>query len=97
MKWREVLVVLYDKRIPMRLKGKFYRSVVRPTMVYGYSYMVQCWTVDRRIKQCISVAEMKMLRWISGVTREDIRRKKYVRRTIGIVSIVDKMRENRLR
>jgi hypothetical protein len=35
MKWREALDVLYDKKIPMKLKGKFYRIVVRSTMVYG--------------------------------------------------------------
>jgi hypothetical protein len=27
--------VLCDKRIPMRLRSKFYRSVVRPTMING--------------------------------------------------------------
>jgi hypothetical protein len=44
----------------------------------------------------MSVAVMRMLRWISGVSREDRIRNKYVRRSIGVESIVDKMRENRL-
>jgi hypothetical protein len=35
MKWREALGVLCDKRIPIRLKSKFYRSIVRPTMLYS--------------------------------------------------------------
>jgi len=34
MKWREAFGVLCDKRIPMTLKVKFYRSVMRPTMLY---------------------------------------------------------------
>jgi len=33
---------------------------------------------------------------MSGVTREDRVRKKYIRRSIGVASIMDKMRENRL-
>jgi len=31
MKWREASGVLCDKKISMRLKDKFYRSVVNPT------------------------------------------------------------------
>ena len=30
MKWRQVSSVLYDKRVPQKLKGKFYRTAVRP-------------------------------------------------------------------
>jgi len=41
------------------------------------------------------VAEMRMLRWMSGVTRADRIRNKYVRNSIGVALIVDIMRENR--
>lgn len=33
-KWRVASRVLYDKQIPPKLKGKFYRIVVRPTLLY---------------------------------------------------------------
>jgi hypothetical protein len=46
MKWREASSVLCDKRVLMKLKDKFYRSVVKPTMLYG----LECWSVDRSIK-----------------------------------------------
>jgi len=32
--------------------------------------MVQCWAVDKKIEQGISVAEIIMLRWMSGVTKD---------------------------
>jgi len=41
----------------------------------------------------MSVVEMKMLRWMSGVTRENRIRTEFVRGSIGIALIVDKVRE----
>jgi len=93
IKWREASGFLCDERIPMRLNGKFYKSVVRLAMLYGS----ECWMVDKKIEQITSVAEMRTLRWMSGVTREDRIRNEYVRGCIGVSSIVDKTRENRLR
>jgi hypothetical protein len=53
--------------------------------------------VDRKIEQSMSVTEMRMLRWMNGVTREDSINNKYVRGSIGVASIVNKMIKNRLR
>ena len=36
MKWRQTFGVLCDKRVPQKLKGKFYRTAIRPAM-----FMVQ--------------------------------------------------------
>ena len=33
--WRRVSGAICDRRLPARVKGKVYSSVVRPTMVYG--------------------------------------------------------------
>jgi hypothetical protein len=52
--------------------------------------------VDRKIEQSMGVAEMRMFRWTSGVTIKNKIRNKYVRGSIGVTSIMDKMRENRL-
>ncbi|XP_070041220.1 uncharacterized protein [Nicotiana tomentosiformis] len=41
MKLRLTSGVLCDKKVPLKLKGKFYRVVVRPMMLYG----TECWPV----------------------------------------------------
>ncbi|KAG5631502.1 hypothetical protein H5410_003219 [Solanum commersonii] len=51
MKWRLASGVLCDKKIPPRLKGKFYRVVVRPALLYG----VECWPVkNAHVQKCMS-------------------------------------------
>jgi len=43
------------------------------------------------------VAHMHMLRWLCGNTQRDKVRNEYIRTKIGVASIEEKMRENRLR
>ncbi|XP_050541046.1 uncharacterized protein LOC126905416 [Daktulosphaira vitifoliae] len=77
----------------MRLKGKFYKTVVRPAMMYGS----ECWEVDKKVEQRMIAAKMRILRWLSGMTRKDRIRDEHIRGSKGVASIVDKMTENRLR
>ena len=42
-KWRNASGVLCDRRIPLRLKGKFYKTTIRPAMLYG----TECWAVKK--------------------------------------------------
>jgi hypothetical protein len=72
MKWRQALRVLCNKRVPPKLKGKFYKTAIRPAMLYG----AECWPTKRRHILQLSVAEMCMLRWICGYTRLDRVRKR---------------------
>ena len=51
--WRKVLGVICDRRLPTRVKGKVYSSVVRPAMMYGLE------TVAVTMKQ-VEGAEMKI-------------------------------------
>jgi hypothetical protein len=67
LKWRQASVVLCDKKVPQKLKGKFYRMTIRPAMLYD----AKCWPTKRRHVQQPSVAEMRMLRWICEHTRRD--------------------------
>ena len=33
--WRKITGVLCDKRVPEKVKGKIYKTIVRPAMLYG--------------------------------------------------------------
>ncbi|XP_016461338.1 uncharacterized protein LOC107784688 [Nicotiana tabacum] len=58
MKWRLIFGVLCDKNVPLRLKGKFYKVVIRPTLLYG----AECWPVKNSHTQKLKLAKMRMLR-----------------------------------
>ena len=59
--------MLCDKRVPTGLKGKVYRMVVRPAILYGS----ECWPLKKMQVQRLMVAEMRMVRWMCGFTRLD--------------------------
>ncbi|XP_070017583.1 uncharacterized protein [Nicotiana sylvestris] len=60
LKWRLAYGVLCEKRVPMILKDKFYKAVVRPAMMY----VADCWPVKNSHIQKMKVTEMRMLRWM---------------------------------
>ena len=41
LKWRSATGVLYDRNILLWLKRKFYRTAIRPALLYG----IECWTI----------------------------------------------------
>ena len=60
--------IICDKRLPTRVKGNVYSSVVRTAMVYGLETVA----VTKKLQvEEMEVAEMKMLRFVMGVTRKD--------------------------
>ncbi|XP_070050476.1 uncharacterized protein [Nicotiana tomentosiformis] len=93
MEWRLASGVLCDKNVTSRLMGKFFKVVVRPTMLYG----AECWPVKKSHVQKMKVAEMRMLRWMCGHTRKDKNWNEVNRDKVGVASMKDKLRESRLR
>ena len=91
--WRSASGVLCDKRVPLKLKGKFHKTVIRPAMLYGTETASMKKTKEKRM----DVAEMRMLRWTSGVTREDRIRNEYIRGSTKVVEISKKVQEGRKR
>ncbi|KAK3541729.1 hypothetical protein QTP86_002116 [Hemibagrus guttatus] len=91
--WRKVSGVLCDQKISARIKGKVYRTVVRPAMLYGLETV----SLRKRQESELEVAELKMLRFSLGVTRLDRIRNEYISGTAHVGRLGDKVREARLR
>ncbi|KAK3529832.1 hypothetical protein QTP86_006912 [Hemibagrus guttatus] len=89
--WRNVSGVLCE--ISARIKEKVYRTVVRPTMLYGLETV----SLRKRQESELEVAELKMLRFSLGVTRLDRIKNEYIRGTAHVGRLGDKVREARLR
>ena len=91
--WKRVSGVICEKRLPARVNGKVYNSVVRPAMVYGLETVA----VTKKQVEEMEVAEMKMMRFAMGVTKKDKIRNEHIRSTVKVERLGMKMREGRLR
>ena len=40
-KWRNAFSILCDRKVPLKVKGKFYKIAIRPAMLYG----ADCWVL----------------------------------------------------
>jgi hypothetical protein len=87
MKWRQAFGILCDKRVPQKLKGKFYRTAIRPAMLYGAA----CWPSKRRHVQQLVVAEMHVLRWMCDHTRRDLGWNDGIRDRVGVAPVAEKL------
>ena len=70
-----------------------YKTVVRPAMMYG----AETWAVKKAQEKKLDVAEMRMLRWMSGVTKLDRIRNERIRGTTKVGEISKKVPESRLK
>jgi len=85
--------VLCDKKVPPKIKGQFYRVMVRPAMLYG----AKCWPVKNSHAQKLKVVEMRMLSWMCGHTKRDKIRNEDIQNKVRVTPMEDKMREAKLR
>ena len=90
---KRVSGILCDRSISLRVKGKVYKTVVRPAMMYG----AETWAVKKAQEKKLDVAEMRMLRWMSGVTKLDRIRNERIRGTTKVGEISKKVQESRLK
>ncbi|GJZ04251.1 phosphoenolpyruvate/phosphate translocator 2 isoform 2 [Tanacetum coccineum] len=93
LKWRAATGVLCDRSVPLKLKGKFYRVAIRPSMLYGS----ECWPITKALANRVEVAELRMLRWTCGRTMLDMIPNGVYRAELEVENIINKMREGRLR
>jgi hypothetical protein len=58
LKWHQTFGVLCDRKVPQKLKVKFYRTVIWPVILYR----AECWSTKKWHVQEPSIAEMRILR-----------------------------------
>ncbi len=92
-KWREVSNVIYDKKMQLKLRAKIYTAVVRPVLLHD----AEAWALRKKEEKQLERTEMRMLRWLTGVSLRERRRNEDIRREAGVVSITEKARETHLR
>ena len=91
--WRTLTGVLCDKKVPTPVKGRLYKTMVRPAMLYG----MEAVAVTKRQEKQMEVAEMRMLSFPMGLTRKDKVRNEVVRERMGVGELSGKLRETRMR
>ena len=84
--------VLCDRRMPMKLKGKVYKTVIKPEMLYW----AETWATTKIQGKRIEVTEMRMPPWMCGVTRKDKIRNEHIRGTTRVAQASKKIPERRL-
>ena len=62
--FRELSGILTSSKVALKLKGKVYGAYVRSSMIYGS----ETWTVNAEQEAKLERAEMKMVRWVCGVS-----------------------------
>ncbi|XP_064103437.1 uncharacterized protein LOC135213391 [Macrobrachium nipponense] len=60
----EVTEVVYDKKMPTKLQVKIYSTVVRPVLMY----VTDTWALRRKQGVKLERTEIRMLRWIMGIS-----------------------------
>ena len=91
-RFRDLSRVIYDKKVPVKLKSKLYKTVVRSAMVYGS----ECWALRKQEEQRLHTTEMKMLRWSQGKTRKDRIKNETIRGNAKVTPINSVLTQKRL-
>jgi len=92
-KFRELSPILAAKGIPLKLKGKVYVACVRSAMIYGS----ETWAIKADQEARFERTEMRMVRWMCGVSLRDKKSSAELRLQIGIEPINDVVRRSKLR
>ena len=93
MKWKEVSGVMCDRKMPVELIDKVFKTIIRPAMTYGS----ECCAVNRKDENKLNSAEMRMLRWARGKTRLDHIRNEDIRKEAHVKPVETVLEDKRLK
>ena len=68
--------MMCDRKMVVELKGKVFKTIIRPAMTYGS----ENWAVKKKDESRLNSAEMRMLRWAGEKTRLDHVRNEDIRK-----------------
>ena len=71
-KWRDLIGVIFDKKVPTIMKVLIYQTVVRLTLLYG----CETWTMSVKDEKRMTATEM--VRWAMRVSLLEHRRNKEI-------------------
>ncbi|XP_013781527.1 uncharacterized protein LOC106465834 [Limulus polyphemus] len=91
--YNEVAKVTCHKNLPKALKAKVYKTVTTPVLFCG----ALTWILKKKGEGLLIRTEMRMLRWLMGVSLKEKRTNKEVNEMGGVCKIEEKAREARLR
>ena len=93
LKFRELSGLLIEKGMNLRSKGIIYTIYIRPAMLYGS----ETWPTEMEDIRKMQRSEMRMLRWMTGVSLSESKSNACVRSMLTFDDIAEVMRRNRLR
>ena len=92
LKFRELSDLLIGKGMSMRSKGIIYTTCIRPTMLYGS----ETWATKIEDIRKMQRSEMRMLRWMTGVSLSERKSNECVRSMLAIDDVAEVMQRNRV-
>jgi hypothetical protein len=92
-KFRELSGILLNKEVSLKLKGRIYATCVRSAMLYAS----ETWPMTAPQEQRFERTEMRMVRWMSGVSLIERKTSVELRDMMGIEAVSSVVRRNRLR
>ena len=92
-KFRELAPILTSRGASLKVKGKVYKTCVQTVMLYGG----ETWPVKVEELHRLERTERMMVRWMCGVTLKDRVDSVELRSRLGIWSVGELLRRNRLR
>ena len=91
--WRKMSSILCDKKVLNRVKGKILKTVVQPAMLFSICMV----PLSKRQESKLEVADMRMSRWMLGLSRKDRVRNEEIRKQLGTTEMGKWCRQARLR
>ena len=91
--WNKMKGMLMQKGLSFRLKGWMYAITVRNAMTFS----AETWAVNEQDIQLMERTQMRMLRWMAGVSRKEHRTNESIREAFHVEPISIVIRRSRLR